>query len=613
MLQGPAGKVALEAILPPKLRKPDRIWDKKETNQLLTELEKDYPDLYAQVADYLVDLGRMGATYSTGFSFGISDLEPAPELKKFEEQVKRLIAEKVTRTLPQYQSKEFAPLVAKIADQIFDSVQKRLREQKHPTYVIYEAGVRGSPVTLKRLHYTEGTAVDASGNLIPYPILHSFPQGLDPAEYWAVGYGSKQGIVLTKLAPADAGTIYKQLAQAAHELIITKSKGPNVGIKRALPVKTDDEDNVGAILAEDVGGYRAGTVITPDVLERLRAKKIDEILVYSPIAGGPRVGLYAIQAGVRNGSLPAPGTLIGLLAAQAIGERVSQMSVGKKHQGQIRGGIASATEIIEKFISVPKAFGGAIHAQSTGRITKIVPTDIGYKVYIGDKEHFIPKEQELAVKVGDKVEAGDMLSNGLPNPQEFARHKGIGEARRLFTEHFTQQLREMGFNVHRRNVEVIARALIDYVQLTEKFGENYPEEIVRYTDIEHSWKPRPGTKLLSLKQAEGKYLELPVLHFTIGTPITPHVIATLEKHNIKQIPVNDKPPPFQPLIIRALELITKDPDWLVRLLGAYQKRSLLDAVAEGAVSEKYKNPSFVPALAEGIEFGKKWPRYIIEP
>jgi hypothetical protein len=44
----------------------------------------------------------------------------------------------------------------------------------------------------------------------------------------------------------------------------------------------------------------------------------------------------------------------------------------------------------------------------------------------------------------------------------------------------------------------------------------------------------------------------------------------------------------------------ENPDWLTSLLGA---------VAEGVVSEKYKNPSFVPALAEGVEFGKRWPRY----
>ena len=611
MIQGPAGKVALEAILPPKLRKADRVWDKKEVNELLTQLEKEYPDLYGQIADYLVDLGKLGATYSTGFSFGISDLTPPPELEEFRKRVKSLIAEKITAAIPQLQSQQFAPAVAKLADQLFKQVEEKLKKNKAPTYITYQSGVRGSPTTLKRLHYTEGVAVDANGNLIPYPILHSFPQGLDPAEYWALGYGSKQGIVLTKLAPADAGFIYKQLAQAAHDLIVTKTNGPHVGEKRALPVSVDDEDNVGAILAENVDIYKAGTVVTPDMLERLRAKKVKEILVYSPIAGGPRVGLYGVQAGIRNGSLPAPGTLIGLLAAQAIGERVSQMSVGKKHQGQVRGGIASATEIIEKFISVPETYSGAIHASTTGRVTKIIPTDIGYKVYIGDKEHFIPKEQELAVKVGDKVEAGDMLSNGLPNPREFVKYKGIGEARRLFTEHFTNQLRSMGFNVHRRNVEVIARALIDYVQLTEKVGPNYPEEIVRYTDLEHTWTPRPGTQRIPPKKALGKYLEIPVLHYTIGTPITPKVIETLERHGIKQIAVNDKPPPFEPVMVRALELITMNPDWLVRLLGAYQKRSLIQAVSSGAISEKYNTPSFVPSLVEGVEFGRKWPQTLL--
>jgi len=612
MLQGPAGKVALEAILPPQLRKADRIWNKNETNNLLTTIAKYHPEIYGKLADYLVDLGRVGATYSAGYSFSIEDLKPDPALEKFRQEAKRIIAEKASRLPPQFQS-QIAENLASISDRIFNEVLERLKQKRAPTYIIYDSGVRGNLTSLKRLHYSEGVAVDANGNLIPYPILHNFPEGLDPAEYWAIGYGSKQGIVLTKLAPAGAGFIYKQLAQVAHDLIVTKTKGPYVGIKRGLPVSTSDEDNVGAILAEDAGPYRAGTVITPEVLETLRAKNIDQILVHSAIAGGPKDGLYAIQAGVRNGKLLAPGDLAGLLAAQAIGERVSQMSVGKKHQGQLRGGIATATEVIQKFIGVPESYGGAIHAKETGRITKIIETDIGYKIYIKDKEHFVPKEQTLRVKVGDFVEAGDLLSNGLPNPREFAIHKGIGEARRLFTEHFTEQLRSMGFAVHRRNVEIIARALIDFVQLTEKVGDNYPDEIIRYSHLEHEWKPRQGAKELSPRNAIGYYLEVPVLHYTIGTKITPRVAETLEKFDVNKILVHEKPPPFVPVLVRALEIITMHPDWLVRLLGAYQKRSLIDAVSRGAVSKKYETTSFVPSLAEGIEFGKKWPKAIIEP
>jgi len=612
MLQGPAGKVALEALLPPQFRRPDRVWDKKTVGRLLTDIAKKYPDAYKQIADDLLTLGRVGATYSAGYAFGLSDLEPDPALQEFAQKVKQKIAEGFL-ALPPEKQKEYAAKLAEIADKNFDKVLERLKNKRAPTYIIYQSGVKGSPTVLKRLHYTEGFTVSADGSLIPYPIFHNFPQGLDPAEYWATGYGSKQGIVLTKLAPAGAGYIYKQLAQAAHDLIVTRTKGPSVGIKRALPVSVYDDDNVGAVLAEDVDIYKAGTVITPDILERLRSKKIDQILVHSAIAGGPRQGVYSIQVGAMDGDLPAPGTLAGLLAAQAIGERVSQMSVGKKHQGMIRGGIASATEIISKMISVPETYGGAVHSQVSGTVTKITPTDLGYVVRIKDQEHFVPKDRMLRVKVGDKVEAGDILSDGLPNPREIAKYKGIGEARRLFTEHFTEQLRSMGFTVHRRNVELIARALIDYVRLTDRYKDNYPEEIIRYTDLEHSWEPRPGTKNVRPRDAVGKYLEMPVLHYTIGTPITPQVVKTLERFGIKQIPVHESPPPFEPVLIRALEVVTKNPDWMVRLLGAYQRRSLLEAGASGATSVKYQTPSFVPALAEGVQFGKKWPRAIIEP
>ena len=39
---------------------------------------------------------------------------------------------------------------------------------------------------------------------------------------------------------------------------------------------------------------------------------------------------------------------------------------------------------------------------------------------------YSPVARTVTAKVGDVVEAGDMLTNGVPNPMEVVKYKGIG-------------------------------------------------------------------------------------------------------------------------------------------------------------------------------------------
>lgn len=609
MIEGSAAQVAINYILPKPLRDPTRVWDKKTVESIFTELAEKYPDRFKEIVDNLFQLSRLGATYSTGFTFGLEDLKPHPLLKKFRQEAYNLVSTYLADRGYNVQDEKLAERISELVDSYMKHVLDDLEKVKNPAYIIYKSGVRGSEPTIRRLKFTEGVYQDSWGRLIPYPVVHNFPDGLTASEYWASAYGSKQGIVTTKLAPGKAGFIYKQLVQAVHDLIVARHSGPSVGIKRGLVVDVDDDDNVGAILAEAAGGFPEGTKVTPEVLTKLKARNVKKILIHSPVAGGPKEGIYAVQAGYRGAKLPGPGDPVGIEAAQAIGERVSQAVVGKKHLGVIRGSGFSATETLEKLISVPEHFPGAAHATVEGKVEKIEPHPAGgYFLYISGHRHYIPPDVELKVKPGDYVEAGDILTTGLPNPAAIVRGKGIGEGRRYFVKIFTNTLRELNFPVHRRNVEVLARGLINLVEVTKPFGDFLPGDLVKYNYLEFEWKPREGSKKKHIKDAIGNYLEVPVLHYTIGTKVTRSMVKELEEFGINEITVHEEPPPFEPIMVRALDIITKDPDWLVRLLGAYQKRSLLEALAYGGVSKKYKTPSFVPSLAEGVHFGEKWPK-----
>jgi hypothetical protein len=418
-----------------------------------------------------------------------------------------------------------------------------------------------------------------------------------------------------KFATQDAGYLAKQLTQLSHRLLVTAVDGDEPKGIRGLPVDTDTDDNDGALLAAPIGGYKRNTIITPKVRKDLADRGFDQILVRSPTVGGPpQGGVYARDVGVRErGGLSPLGDMVGLAASQAVSEKLTQSQLRARAVG---GGEASASgfKYLDQLLQVPKHFpGGATHAETDGRVTKIedAPTG-GWFVRVDNTKHYVPPEFEVSVKPGDVVEAGDMLSNGIPNPAQVVKYKGIGEGKRYFVEQFTKGYRDSGMKVNRRNVELVARGLIDHVEMNDWYDDRIPGDVVQYSALEHSWEPRPGTQRLPVSSAAGKYLEQPVLHYSIGTKIRPSVIKQLNKFGVKDVEAHDEPAPFVPQMIRAADISSYDPDAITRFIGSNQKRNLLEAVHYGGSSDT-KNTSYVPARIEGVGFGKTWPQSILRP
>ena len=201
------------------------------------------------------------------------------------------------------------------------------------------------------------------------------------------------------------------------------------------------------------------------------------------------------------------------------------------------------------------------------------------------------------------MEAGDVVSSGIPNPAEIVRHKGVGEGRQYFVKSFGDAYSASGLGAHRRNIELLARGLINHVRLSDEVGDYVPDDVVPYSSLEHIYKPRVGSKISNPSSAKGRYLERPVLHYSIGTKMRPSVLKELKQFGIKQVETHHAPAPFQPEMVRAAASISYDPDWMTRMLGSGQKKSLLTAVHRGGTSTT-EGTSFVPALAAGDTFGR---------
>lgn len=282
------------------------------------------------------------------------------------------------------------------------------------------------------------------------------------------------------------------------------------------------------------------------------------------------------------------------------------VSNSEKHSGGVAGesSASSGFAYLNRLLQVPKSFqGGATHSQHDGMVSGIEksPTGGSY-ILVNGEQHYVPENLAINVKKGDRVEAGDVLTDGSPNPAEIVKHKGIGEGRRYFTDIFRQAMSNSGVSANRRNVELLSRGLIDHVRLTKEHGDHVPDDVIPYSVLEKSWKPRKGYRTVPYRQSIGKHLERPVLHYSVGTKIKPSVIRDFKEFGIENVDVHDDPPPFKPEMIRAMGSLQYDPDWMTRMNGSGLKAGLLRGVHRGSTSDE-SGTSFVPALARGEHFG----------
>jgi DNA-directed RNA polymerase subunit beta' len=617
MLKTTLGQLLINEALPPEMRDYDRVLTKKTMAGVATELAKNHPDKYREVMKRLHDVGRDAGYTTNGLSFGLKDIRPTLAARhiqlRVQNQMRDIFADR--RLDEKQRNMKLLELAQTAQQELLDKVYKEAEGQDNPlVHQITGAGV-GNKFQLNSILGADMQYLDHRGEPIPIPVLRGYSQGLRPVEYFAGAFGTRKGVIDLKTATADAGFYGKQLAQMTHRLLVTADDDDDdtdeerrqAAAERGYPTDVDDPDNEGALLSRAVGPYKRNTVLTPKILRDIKDMGAKDILVRSPIVGGPGDGgVYARDVGYREkGRIPPVGDYVGIAAAQALSEPVTQSQISSKHSGGVGGaGAISGFKALNALVQVPKKYpDGAAHAQIDGRVQEIRPAPQGgHYVQINGQDHYVPTERALSIKKGDELEAGDVLSDGMPNPSEIVRHKGIGEGRRYFVQAMRQVMGNSGITAHRRNIELLARGLVNHVRLNDEYGDYVPDDVVPYSVIERNWTPRDGSVAGAPSSLTGHYLEKPVLHYSIGTKVGKNVLTNLNKYGVKTIQAHKEPPPFQPEMVRGMANISNDPDWMTRMLGSYQEKGLMNSVQRGLSSDT-AGSSYVPSLAQGEQFG----------
>lgn len=598
------GKLLLEEAIPDEYLPKGKALTEKVIKGIFTEIARKEPERYSDIMGKLTDVSKEAVyRYGRMASIGLKDLEIPPELARYREKVRQevnKIIESDSLTGAE-KNKAIVQYLYKKMSEIPEKVVEAAKNMNSGFYAQVESGARGNKNQLMQVIFGDTLLIDAEDRPVPIPVLHSYGEGVKPMEYWAASSGARKGSISVQFSTADGGYLGKQLNNIGHRLVVTER---DCGTKNGIPVDANDEDNIGSVLAMPVGKIPAGTVITPEILPKLGDGKI-RVRSLATCALGD--GVCAICSGIRErGDFPAIGDTVGIVGARAMSEPITQAGLKAKHSGGVAGTDdknVSGFEELNQFIQVPSTFkGAATLSEIDGTVLGVKEAPAGGKfVFVNDKRFYVPRGREVIVKKGDSVTAGDMLSDGTPNPAELVKYKGVGEGRRYFIDKYRELLKKNGAAVHRRNIEAVARGFINRVKMDSPDGYNgyMIDDIVPYDELAVDYEPRAGSKLLGPNQAKNMYLEQPVLHYTIGTRITPQVIKDLNSNKISNIVVNEQQPVFSPFVVRARSIMETDPDWMTRMAGENLKRSTLEAARMGAKSTT-EGTSYFPAAANPV-------------
>jgi hypothetical protein len=314
--------------------------------------------------------------------------------------------------------------------------------------------------------------------------------------------------------------------------------------------------------------------------------------------------------GKREKGMAALDSYVGLVAGTAVAEPLTESAMKARHSGGAATSLGGQQgfKLINQLANIPKTFvGKAPLAQEDGFVTALTPAAAGgHFISINNQEHYIGFDQEPKVKLGDRVEQGQVLSTGLIDPSEVVKYRGIGDGRKYYMEAMKKAFDDSGLPVNRRNFELISKAAIDHVKITDPagIGDYLPDQIVSYSSIEKDYAPRSDAKNMRVDMAYGKYLEKPELHYTIGTKLTTKVIEHLKDSRIESVLVHDSHPNFEPVMIRLVDIPEHHDDWMHVLNSTNLAKRFVNMVNKGATSD-VKGASPIPGLAYGVGFGEK--------
>ncbi|MCR4278253.1 MAG: DNA-directed RNA polymerase subunit beta' [Candidatus Berkelbacteria bacterium] len=430
------GRALLNAVLPEGYVFINEPLDTKRLKVVIRHIYKIYGQAEtARVADDLMQLGFKFAEKS-GMTMSISDVH-VPEQKG------KLIAEgeeAVDEIMKRYRrglitDDERRKLTIEKWTEIRNRIQKEVMNdlpKSRSIFTMVSSGARGSSNQMTQLSGMKGLVVNPAGGIIEVPIISNYKEGLSVLEYFISTHGSRKGKSDTSLKTADAGYLTRRLVDVAQDLVITiedcKSERGNI-VRESESQEYGEsflERLLGRVSMETVKSkdgkviLKAGQEITEEIVAGLNEVGKTELLVRSALYCRAPWGICQKCYGrdLASGEIVKVGTAVGIMAAQAIGEPGTQLTMKTFHMGGVSvGDITSGLPRVEEIFEARPPHNPAILAEISGKALLSEHKDKQLIEIISDdipKESFVLIEDyQLSVKNGDVVKAKQAVATAI--------------------------------------------------------------------------------------------------------------------------------------------------------------------------------------------------------
>ena len=461
---------------------------------------KHGPTITSEVLDRIKSLGF---TYSTkaGITVSYQDIKVPKEKKAIIAAAEKQVVDIDNMfRMGLLSNKERRDNVIAIWEKAVDDVTTALMDSMDPynnIFMMANSGARGSKAQIRQLAGMRGLMADPSGQIIEVPIRANFREGLSVLEFFISSHGARKGLADTALRTADSGYLTRRLVDVSQDVIVREEdcfasrndtpKGMWITDLR------DDSKLIEPLKARIAGRYTIDPVVNPatgevivpadsmityEQADAIEAAGITEVLCRSVFTCRTEHGVCAKCYGnnLATGGHVSIGEAVGIIAAQAIGEPGTQLTMRTFHTGgvasneDITQGLPRVEELFEarkpKGLAVITEIAGVFHMDEEKR-RAIISNEDGESV-----DYHIPYGSKMKVKEGDAVEAGQELTEGSVNPNDILRILGVKGVQSYLLKEVQSVYRLQGVEISDKHIEVIIRQMLRKVQVEDAGDTN---------------------------------------------------------------------------------------------------------------------------------------------
>jgi len=447
IIETSVGRVLFNQVVPKEVGYINEVLTKRSLRDIINMVLKTTG--VARTAQFLDNIKEIGynMAYRGGLSFNLDDVivpkEKAALIEKGYQDVESVMANYNMGLLANNERyNKVLDIWTGVNVKLTDILEKQLKEDNegfNPIYMMLDSGARGSKAQIRQLSGMRGLMAkpqksgSTSAEIIENPILANFKEGLSVLEYFISTHGARKGLADTALKTADAGYLTRRLVDVSHDVIINEEDCGTLRGLVATAIKNKDQvveslyDRIlGRTSVHDVFDpltgdllVESGEEITEEIAEKISSLPIEQVEIRSVLTCESRKGVCAKCYGrnLATGKMVEKGEVVGVIAAQSIGEPGTQLTLRTFHQGGTASTITSESEIVARYNGIleidelktltKKSVTGEPQTIVIGRTAEMRIVD--NNTHITLSSYNIPYGAILYFKNGDQVKEKDKI------------------------------------------------------------------------------------------------------------------------------------------------------------------------------------------------------------